>query len=411
MDTRSLKNPICGESAEKSVQQRKSLAPSQLRQWEDEVDESTTTMIASVPTTLSCNILAKDSSGGAVSKEKDNAAATAIPVKSGSFILPCSRANNLKEAVKKPQRPPPPNLSMISLSSKTNKLSRSMNAVASSSNKPDTTSRSCSSSSKVSLSVSENSSAELSKQKPRPTLSPARQNPPKRLISKTPNTLHGSSGEKLSSATALQLTCSSKEGLEGSQSSLKSVQNNQFTIINSREKHFERKQSKYSGTGHKAKVCSSTPRSFRPLHQVKENFTTTKDKTATSSVLSKAHSLLRKVKAVTLAKSGTSSTQLKLAPSEKTPRPVSPPSSIPVYETIEDPPQHDLGDVYSYVDVSSRWNGRSHRWSELMLKSKYVIVCGGEIFSNFGDIFMLIEHPVSCFLRPDILIIMILCLH
>jgi len=346
-------------------QPTKLLSPSQCR-----AEGPITTVTASDPTTLSCKTLGEASSDRAATRGKEDDVITrSVPVKSESFKLHRSTANSMQEGVKKPQRPPPYSPSMHQLSPKTDLLYRSMMTVSNSDSKDDNIYRSCSVeelSSKVSF--SDNFSTEMSVQQTpvRPTRKSAKPNCPKQT----------SSSE--SSSTALQLAYSSKNRLGSSPSASKSVQNEQFTIINSREKHFEKKQSKDVSTGDKMRVSSSTLRSFRPLHHVKESFTT-KDSTVTSSVLSKAHSLISKVKARTLPRSGPSSAQLKPTPPEKPPKPASPSSSGPIYETIKDVisarrPQPNSEGAYSYVDMSSGWKdkylNRSQKWSELQPKSK-----------------------------------------
>jgi len=357
-----------GNPAKPTVIPRKSLAPSQMRPG-DGVDGSTTTVMASVPTTLSCKNIVRNTRDRSVT-------------------------NYLQEAVKKPQKPPPLNLSRVPPSPKTNQLSRSMNTTSHSSNKADTISRSCSVQnlpSKLSSSFSGNSSTESSKQKPaRPTQKPARPNPPKRRISKAPNAaLAGSScspGLKLPSASALQLAYSRNDGLGGSSpSASRLVQEDKVAIVNSREKHWERKQSR-EDVDNKMRVCNTMPRSSRPLINVRDrpNNKVQQEPAVTPSMFSKSRSLPdNKVKARTLPRSGTSGTQVMLSPHlppARPPRPVLPSSTRPIFKANKDstssnPSQSALDNIYAYVDVSSGWNDMpskmSQQWFTLKANSKY----------------------------------------
>ena len=352
-------------------QPMKSLASDQLKPVDGEELSSTATV--SVSTSLSCENLGEISSDRAACGGNECEATTrSVPVKSESFKRTQIRANDIQEAMKKRRKPPPPfDPLMLPSSSKIVQLSRSMMTVSSSNSKTGNSGSSCSVED-LSFSGSYSESTEL---KPvGPTQKPSRPMPPKRPI-KEPSA-PCPSGENLSSAKALQLAYSSKNGPGGNQSTSKSVQEDNFTIINSRRKLFERERSGEEANA-KRSVGSPTSRSFRPSH-AREHPDNEIQTTVSSSVFSKAQSLLSKMKANTLPRSGSSSAQRKPSshlPPEKPPRPYLPSASGPIYETIKDaissiPSQPASGDLYAYVDVSPRWKNKhlssSQKWSPVI---------------------------------------------
>ena len=287
-------------------------------------DELSTAGTASVSTSLSCKSFGEKCSNRAMCEGKDD-----VAVK--SQLPPHSRANTYQE--------PPFN------------SSRSVQDL------------SC----QESFSSSGSYSTESTELRPGQTKhKPARPPNPPKWPRKEPNVMP--SGEKSPSATALQPACSSKHGPGGGQSTSKPVQENKCTIINSREIIIERKRSK-DDTNVKR---SLTSKSCRPLY-VRENSNSKEQTTVTFSVLSKAQSLLSRVKASTLPRFGTSSAQLKSSPHSppaRPPRPILPSSSrstcVKNKNATSEPA---LEHTYTYVDVSLGWknkhSSRFQTWSSM----------------------------------------------